>query len=173
MKKMSLILALIMVFSCFAFTACSKQEATKDNEATKFIVGFDADFPPYGYQEDGEYKGFDLDLAKEVCKRNGWEFVAQPIDWDSKDHELNAGTISCLWNGFTINGREDDYTWSDPYVDNTQVMVVKKDSGITKLSDLAGKTVSVQAASSAESVLKDEEGQKKLADTFKELIEER
>lgn len=63
--------------------------------------------------------------------------------------ELNSGTISCIWNGFTMDGREDEYTWSSAYVDNSQVVVVRADSGITKLSDLAGKVVVVQADSSA------------------------
>ncbi|MBQ4257363.1 MAG: transporter substrate-binding domain-containing protein, partial [Oscillospiraceae bacterium] len=115
-----------------------------------FTVGFDAEFPPYGYQdESGEYVGFDLDLAQEVCKRNGWELVKQPIDWDSKDMELSTGAIDCIWNGFTIDGREDAYTWSVPYIDNSQVIVVKEGSGISAAADLAGKTVCVQADSSA------------------------
>lgn len=125
---------------------------TETNTATeKFVVGFDPSFPPYGsLDENNEYVGFDLDLAAEVCARNNWKLVKQPIDWDSKDMELNSGTISCIWNGFTMSSdRLDKYTWSDPYVDNSQVIVVRKDSGIEKLSDLAGKTVTVQAASSA------------------------
>lgn len=129
-----------------------------DAERTTFVVGFDAEFPPYGYlDENGEYVGFDLSLAKEVCARQGWEFVAQPIDWDSKDMELSSGTIDCIWNGFTINGREDDYTWSVPYVDNSQVFVVAADSGITSSADLAGKVVAVQADSSALAALNEEE----------------
>ncbi len=164
-KVLSLALSLMVVLSLFAFTACGK------DKGTTFTVGFDAEFPPYGYldQTSGEYKGFDLDLAREVCKRRGWTFQAQPIDWDSKDAELKTGAIDCIWNGFTINGREDEYTWSRPYIDNSQVIVVKADSNITKLSDLAGKNVAVQTDSSAQSVLEDEEKQKALAETFKTL----
>lgn len=138
----------------------------------QFVVGFDAEFPPYGYKDDsGEYVGFDLDLAQEVCDRLGWTLVKQPIDWDAKDMELDSGAIDCIWNGFTMNGREDDYTWSDPYVDNSQAMVVSENSGINSLSDLAGKTVGVQAASAALDLLQSEEegGQKELADTFAAL----
>lgn len=127
-------------------------------ERTTFIVGFDAEFPPYGYKdESGVYVGFDLDLAEEVCKRNGWELVKQPIDWDSKDMELSAGTIDCIWNGFTMNGREDQYTFSVPYVDNSQVFVVALDSDINTKADLAGKVVGVQKESSALAALEDEE----------------
>lgn len=123
-----------------------------------FTVGFDQDFPPMGFVGDnGEYTGFDLELAKEVAKRLGLEFVPQPIAWDAKDMELNSGTIDCIWNGFTMNGREDDYTWSTPYMDNSQVFVVAADSGIESFADLAGKIVEVQADSSAEAALKDNE----------------
>lgn len=121
-----------------------------------FTVGFDQDFPPMGFVgDDGEYTGFDLELAKEVANRLGVEFVPQPIAWDSKDMELNSETIDCIWNGFTMNGREDGYTWSDPYMKNSQVFVVSKDSGITDMAGLAGKIVTVQADSSAEAALKD------------------
>lgn len=151
--------------------ACgSKSGDSKSGEKQKFIVGFDAAFPPYGYQdENGEYVGFDLDLAAEVCNRNDWELVKQPIDWDTKDMELNSGTISCIWNGFTMNGREDEYAWTDPYVDNSQVFVVKSDSGIASFADLAGKSVAVQTDSSAEAALKEGDN-KDLLDSFKELV---
>ena len=110
MKKIiTLMLALCMALS---IVACGSKEASR----TTFTVGFDAEFPPYGYMDDnGEYVGFDLSLAEEVCKRKGWELVKRPIDWDSKDMELSSGTIDCIWNGFTINGREDAYTWTVPY----------------------------------------------------------
>lgn len=151
--------------------ACgSKSGDSKSGEKQKFIVGFDAAFPPYGYQdENGEYVGFDLDLAAEVCSRNDWELVKQPIDWDTKDMELNSGTISCIWNGFTMNGREDEYAWTDPYVDNSQVFVVKSDSGIASFADLAGKSLAVQTDSSAEAALKEDDN-KDLLDSFKELV---
>ena len=126
------------------------------DETKTFTLGFDAEYPPYGYMgDDGEYTGFDLELAQAVCDLEGWELVKTPINWESKDMELDSGSIDCIWNGFTMTGREDDYTWSQPYVDNSQVMVVKKDAGISALSDLAGKTVGVQAASAALQVLQD------------------
>ena len=138
-----------------------------------FTVGFDASFPPYGYQENGEYVGFDLDLAQEVCDRNGWELVKTPIDWDAKNIELNGGSIDCIWNGFTMNGREDDYTWTPAYINNTQVFAVNKNSGIKKAVDLAGKNVLVQADSSALAALQDEENTdiKALADSFGSLTQ--
>ena len=151
------------------------ENAKSDNgsDRTQFVVGFDAEFPPYGYMdEDGDYTGFDLELAQEVCDRNGWELVKKPINWDSKDMELESGSIDCIWNGFTMNGREDDYTFSDPYVDNSIVVVVAKDSDINKLSDLAGKVVDVQADSSGLSALQGDDAtdeNKELTASFAEL----
>lgn len=151
-KRFRLIaLMLILIMTVSAFAGCGKKENEDDMiKNNRFVVGFDAQFPPYGYKDDnGEYVGFDLDLAQEVCDRNGWTLVKQAIDWDSKDMELNSGTISCIWNGFTINGRENDYTWSSAYIDNSQVVIVKAGSGIKKLDDLKGKVVAVQTDSSA------------------------
>lgn len=162
-KKMSLLVAACLALT---LTACGSK-----SEGRTFTVGFDAEFPPYGYMDDnGEYVGFDLDLAEEVCKRNGWELVKRPIDWNSKDMELTSGNIDCIWNGFTMNGREDDYTWSDPYIDNSQVFVVAKDSGIATMADLASKAVGVQADSSALSAL-NEEDNSDLKNSFASLTE--
>lgn len=172
MKKITALL-LVAVLTMSLFTACGKEEAAQTvAERTKFTMGFDASFPPYGYvDEAGEYVGFDIDLAQEVCDRLGWELVKQPIDWDSKDMELSSGTIDCIWNGFTMSEeRVDKYTWSTPYVDNSQVFVVAKDSGITTKEDLAGKAVAVQADSSALEALSDGEGLE-VAKTFKELTQ--
>ena len=122
-----------------------------------FTVGFDQEFPPMGFVgDDGEYTGFDLEVAKEVAERLGLEFVPQPVDWAAKDMELESGNIDCIWNGFTMTGREDDYTWSEAYMANQQVFVVTAESGIKTLADLAGKVVEVQAESSAEAALKDD-----------------
>ena len=154
--------------------ATDAADETAAGDRTQLIVGFDAEYPPYGYMdENGEYVGFDLDLAQEVCDRNGWELVKQPIDWDAKDMELNSGSIDCIWNGFTMNGREDDYTFSEPYVDNSIVVVVAADSDIQSLEDLAGKVVATQADSSALTALTDDSEDNKdniaLAATFADL----
>ena len=162
----------ISVLLCGAMTASLFGMGAMAEETKTFTVGFDAEYPPYGYMgDDGEYTGFDLELAQAVCDLEGWELVKTPINWDSKDMELDSGSIDCIWNGFTMTGREDDYTWSKPYVDNSQGVVVNKNAGIEKLEDLAGKTVGVQAASAALNVLQDEEQQKSLADTFAALQE--
>lgn len=189
MKK-RLVSAALAAVMALSMTACGSSSATEttaaDTEAAEsqaeestaeeaktadggtLIVGFDQDFPPMGFVgDDGEYTGFDLELAEEVAKRLGLEYKAQPIAWDSKDMELESGNIDCIWNGFTITGREDDYTWTEPYMANQQVFVVANDSGINSQADLAGKIVEVQTDSSAEAALKEAP---ELTATFKELL---
>ena len=163
----------------FCFAGCAKSEPkpteapapapTEAPAARTFTVGFDAEFPPFGFvADDGSYDGFDLAVAAEVCKRLGWTFVAQPINWDAKDSELASGNIDCIWNGFTIQGRENDYTWTPAYYDSGIVVVVKADSSINSLADLAGKNVIVQAASSGLAALDE---MPDLTATFGELLE--
>ena len=104
-KIFAILTAMVLVVGSF-FSALPVSAAS---ERTTLTVGFDAEFPPYGYQNDeGEYVGFDLSLADEVCRRRGWELKKVPIEGDLKDMELDTGAIDCIWNGFTINGREND-----------------------------------------------------------------
>lgn len=153
-----------------AASTSAATSAADDTSAdiTTLTVGFDQAYPPYGFVgDDGQFTGFDLDLAAEVCKRNNWEVKDEPVEWDAKDTLLNSGAITCIWNGFTMEGRENDYTFSAPYMLNGQVVVVKKDSGINSLADLAGKTVITQTDSAAQEVL---EGDKaNVAATFATL----
>ena len=165
MKK-KIVCLLAMTLAAVAVTG----RGTQKDAGKTFTVGFDAEYPPYGYMDDnGEYTGFDLELAQAVCDMEGWELVKTPIDWDSKDMELDSGSIDCIWNGFTINGREDDYEWTQAYADNSQVIVVAEGSGIASLADLAGKTVGVQAASAALELLQGDQAD--LAGTFSGLQE--
>lgn len=157
------------VLACAGLTACGDDKAASNQKAT-FTVGFDQDFPPFGYvDENGEFTGFDLELAKEAAKRMDMEIKLQPIDWDSKELELSSGSISCIWNGFTMNGRENDYTWTESYMDNSQVFVVKSDSGIKTQADLAGKIVTAQTDSAALNALNGDDF-KDLKASFKELL---
>ena len=168
-KHISLFLCLVLLCAVLAGCGGGSSSAPAAQAPQKLIVGFDAEFPPFGFvAADGSYDGFDLALAKEVCSRLGWEFEAVAIDWDAKDNELSSGNINCIWNGFTCTGRENQYTWSDPYVDNSIVIIVKADSGIKSLADLAGKSLMVQAASSGSDAVNEKEDFKA---SLKEVIE--
>lgn len=134
--------------------AGSDEAASAESGDFTLTVGFDQGYPPYGFVgDDGEYTGFDLDLAAEVAERNGWGLELTAIDWDAKDALLSSGSINCIWNGFTMEGRENDYTFSEPYMLNEQVIVVKADSGIADADGLAGKSVMTQVDSAALDVL--------------------
>lgn len=160
MKKLLLLIvgvACMVCLSAAALTGCSSNKAQSSSETPeylgedgKFVVGFDETFKPFGYKDDnGEYTGFDLELAQAVADKNGWEIELMPIDWDTKDAQIDSGTIDVIWNGFTIEGREDAYEFTDPYYLNDQVILVREGSDITSLSDLAGKTVVAQVNSPA------------------------
>lgn len=154
MKKLiALVLMLMMATTGFAFA----QDNSVENITGKgtFILGLDDSFPPMGYRnEQGEIVGFDIDVAKEVCKRLGVELVVQPIDWSAKELELSSGNIDCIWNGMSITPeREESMAMTFSYLNNQIMVYTKKDSGIAKLEDLAGKKVAVQSGSYAEELL--------------------
>lgn len=176
-KKILIILAVLTIFLAISTVNAgflgfldNSQDTVKNDEKT-LVVGFNSEFPPFAYLTDNRsYGGFDLELAKEVCARNNWTFKAQPIiNWDSKKVELESGEIDCIWSEFTINGRENDYTWSKPYFNNTQIFVVKSDSNISSISDLKGKTVEVLSDSSGAEAIKNQN--KSIKDTFAKVQE--
>ena len=149
-------------------TTTAEQTTAASSEGGTLIVGFDQEFPPMGFMgDDGTYTGFDLDLAQEAASRLGLEYKAQPVNWDSKDMELESGNIDCIWNGFTMTGREDDYEWTTPYMANKQIFMVAADSGIESKADLAGKVVECQADSSALAALQEDAD---LTATFGQLL---
>ena len=161
--------------SAVAAGSTSKDSGAADDKSAtatkKLIVGFDSAYPPYGYVgDDGQYTGFDLELAQETAKRNSWDVQLEPIDWDAKDTLMDSGAINCIWNGFTVEGRENDYTFSGNYMINAQVIVVKKGAGITDFAGLSGKTVITQTDSAAYEVLAGDDAAKAdVAATFASL----
>ena len=148
-KVMVVFAAMVMVLG---MTACSsKDSGSSDN---KVIVGFDNTFVPMGFlDEDGNTVGFDVDLAKETFKRLGMEVEFQPIDWSMKETELNSGNVDVLWNGYSLSPeRKKIVSYSDPYLQNKQIIVTMADSNINKKADLAGKEVGTQQESTAQAL---------------------
>lgn len=178
-KKLTMLftLACVACLSAALLVGCSSSSSSDEGSGseaatseTTLVLGFDQNFPPFGYvDDDGEYAGFDIDVARAACERLGWTLELEPIDWDSKDSLINSGEISCIWNGFTMEGREDQYAFTEPYYSNSQVILIKEDSGIESLDDLAGKTVLAQVNSAAYDLLAEGGDQEELAGTFKSL----
>ena len=167
MKKIvALLLAVMMVF---ALCACGGGDSKTDEKT--LVVGIDPEYPPYScIGEDGEYTGFDIEVAQAACDLLGWKMKVFPVNWDNKLTQLDAMECDCIWSGMTIldSMKEAGYVISDPYYDNTQVLLVKEDSSIKSSADLKGKTVAVQLGTSGESLLNGD-----LADlkaTFGELV---
>lgn len=177
MKKLLMTIAIACVALSVA-TAAGVQEQGVDRSLEKvldkgvFVLGLDDSFPPMGFRdENNEIVGFDIDLAREVTSRMGVELKLQPIDWNAKEQELNTGNIDCIWNGFTITPeRSEMINFSDPYVDNAQVAIVRGDSPVQSLADLAGKRVGIQAGSSASDAVY---GNPEFADSLSQIVEVR
>lgn len=160
-NKLILILAIIIIaIVAVVFVTKIKTKETGNSlsrilNKNTFILGLDDSFPPMGYRdENNEIVGFDIDVAKEVCKRLGVQLVIQPISWNAKEQELNSYNIDCIWNGMSINEkRKEAMSLSDSYMTNRMIFVVKNESNIQKLEDLTGKNIGVQSGSSAEETL--------------------
>ncbi|WP_059046784.1 amino acid ABC transporter substrate-binding protein [Paenibacillus rubinfantis] len=149
MIMMGLVMALVLTM----LAGCSGSGAGKD--VNKLVIGIDDKFAPMGFRdENNEIVGFDIDYAKAAAEKMGMEVTFQPIDWSSKESELNSGRIDLIWNGYTITEeRKGKVLFTKPYLKNSQVVVTLADSEITQLSDLAGKEVGLQSLSSAADAL--------------------
>ena len=160
MKKLiAFVLALTMALGCGLALADT------------FVHGIDPEYPPFSYLgDDGEYTGFDVEIAKAAAEVAGLDYQVFAVDWDNKLIQLDAGECDVIWSGMTIldSMKEAGYVISAPYYDNTQVLVVKKDSGIASSADLAGKVVAVQLGTSGEALLNGDLAD--LRDTFAELV---
>ena len=179
MKKLSAIaLIFVLMFSTLLGGCSSSSKSSSSGEDTsldyimdkgELVVGLDDSFPPMGYRDDNNnIVGFDIDLAKEVCKRMGIKVKFQPVSWESKEQELSSKNIDCIWNGFGITPeREKVLTFTEPYMSNPQIFVVLANSGIKTEADLKGKVVAAQSGSTAYATI---EKNTKLKDSFKNFI---
>lgn len=150
MKKFA-VLGVTLLILAMAVLGCSSS-GKKDNE---LVIGIDDKFAPMGFRDDkNEIVGFDIDYARAAGEQMGYKVKFQPIDWKTKETELSSGRIDLIWNGYTITDeRKEKVLFTKPYLKNSQVVVVAANSGITKLSDLAGKEVGLQSLSSAADAL--------------------
>ena len=179
MKKiLALALSAVLALSLCACSVSTSSTTTtttttsdSSDETYTFIMGIDAEYPPFSYMDDdGEYTGFDVEVCRTACERLGWDFEVFGVNWDEKLVQLDAGECDCVWSGMTILDSMYDagYVISEPYYDNTQVMLVKTESGYTSSEDLAGKVVCVQLGTSGESLLNGDLAD--LAATFGDVV---
>lgn len=185
MKKISLaVFAMMMVAMLAVFAGCGSSSNTNGGTADSgtaqdnslqnvldkgtFVLGLDDSFPPMGFRdENNNIVGFDIDVATEVANRMGVELKLQPIEWSTKEMELNTGSIDCLWNGLSIDDeRKQAMDLSEPYMTNRMVLVVLNDSQYTDQASLAGKTIGVQNGSTAEKILEESDFAKTIGNTI-------
>lgn len=172
LKKRGTLLLVAMTMLAMFMVGCSSDKPADGSDLKPVVMGLDDTFAPMGFKDDkGELVGFDIDLAREVAERSGWDLSFQPIDWSMKETELNAGNIDLIWNGYSITPeRQEKVNFSQAYLENSQIVITLSDSEIVSLSDLEGKTVATQAESSS---LDAARGQAGLVESFEggKLIE--
>ena len=185
MKKISLaVFAMMMVAMLAVFAGCSSSSDTNSGTADSgtaqdnslqnvldkgtLVLGLDDSFPPMGFRdENNNIVGFDIDVATEVANRMGVELKLQPIEWSTKEMDLNTGSVDCLWNGLSIDDeRKQAMDLSEPYMTNRMVLVVLNDSEYTDQASLAGKTIGVQNGSTAEKILEESDFSKTIGNTI-------
>ena len=174
-KTLCLLLAVLMAVSLLAGCGSKKADGDTDKNTDKktLVVGIDAEYPPFSYLgNDGNYTGFDIEVAQAACDQLGWEMKVFPVNWEQKLVQLDAKECDCIWSGMTIldSMKEAGYTLSAPYYDNTQVIMVKEGSDIKSSADLAGKIVAVQLGTSGDSLLGEKGDLASLTATFKDLV---
>lgn len=170
MKKFLFKVVILLIVSSILFSGSvlAEDSLARIKEKGKIVVGLDDSFPPMGFRSDsGEIVGFDIDLAKEAAKRIGVEVEFKSVDWDGVILSLKNGLIDVIWNGLTITpAREESIDFSQPYLENSQSIVVQADTDIESKSDLEGKIVGIQLGSSAVSAV---ESEAEVLAGFKEL----
>ncbi|MEN6564845.1 MAG: amino acid ABC transporter substrate-binding protein [Veillonellales bacterium] len=166
MKKIVALVVLVMMAGA-VLAGCGSTN-TKAPEQKKIVIGLDDNFPPMGFRDEkNNIVGFDVDMAKEAAKRMGIDVEFKPIDWSSKEAELNGKRVDALWNGMNITeDRKKNILFSEPYMDCKQLIFLPKSSSVKGLEDLKGKVVGIQNASTADEII---EANQNMKSSFKEV----
>ena len=168
--------AVLLVLAMLCFTAACggaapDQAATTSDKSEKdlslsrvlgngqLIIGIDENYPPIGFKdENGQYVGFDIDVARETCFRMGIDLVVKSIDWSEKDELLDSREIDCIWNGMSVSPeREKSMTLSVPYMQNQLIFMVTTGSDVRTFLDLEDKRIGVQRGTTAEDAMANNE----------------
>lgn len=144
LRKIAVVSAAAMAFMT-TLCGCGDNPSESESSLPELVIGSDYYSPFVFHNDKGEFAGIDVELATEVCRQLGYKATFKIINWAEKNTLLENGEVDCLWGCFTLTGREDDYSWTIPYMNSRQVVAVFDDSGINKIADLEGKSVAVQA----------------------------
>ena len=158
LRKIAVVLAAAMAFMT-TLCGCGDNPSESVSSLPELVIGSDYYSPFVFHNDKGEFAGIDVELATEVCRQLGYKATVKSINWAEKNTLLENGEIDCLWGCFTLTGREDDYSWTLPYMNSRQVVAVFDDSGINKIADLEGKSVAVQATSKPDEIFSDGGGE--------------
>ena len=151
LKRLRRASALFAALSALLLSGCAPSAAS-DSALPALTVGSDT-YPPYVYMDNnGDITGLDVEIAEEAFRRMGYRAEFTTIDWEKKTELVDSGEIDCIWGCFSMDGRENDYQWAGPYLASRQVVAVGAQSGIETLSELAGKTIAVQATGKPEAI---------------------
>lgn len=148
-------LGLGLLLLCLAMVALAGCSGSANKDGDTIVIGIDDKFAPMGFRDEkNEIVGFDIDYARAAAEKMGKKVTFQPIDWSSKESELNSGRIDLIWNGYTITDeRKEKVLFTKPYLENSQVVITLAESPITTLAELEGKEIGLQALSSAADAL--------------------
>lgn len=141
-----------IIFIFFLIAGCTTKNNNSNNDLKEIIIGSDEFLPYFSMKENGEFEGIDVSIAKNAFNRLGYQPIFKQIDWSLKDEYLNNGEVECLWGSFSMNGRLDKYQWAGPYLKSREVIVVRKDSQINKISELTDKRIAVQITSKPDEI---------------------
>lgn len=158
LRKIAVVSAAAMAFMT-TLCGCGDNPSESVSSLPELVIGSDYYSPFVFHNDKGEFTGIDVELATEVCRQLGYKATVKPINWAEKNTLLENGEVDCLWGCFTLTGREDDYSWTLPYMNSRQVVAVFDDSGINKIADLEGKSVAVQATTKPDEIFSDGGGE--------------